>query len=60
MKGLDWKMIGGGVQNRRFTTPVEWPKLWAVVIVQNCVQMDQCQYVMGIFNIFKNEFKAFL
>uniref|UniRef100_A0A915NCN5 Uncharacterized protein n=1 Tax=Meloidogyne javanica TaxID=6303 RepID=A0A915NCN5_MELJA len=40
---LDWKLIGGGAQNRRFTNPVEWPKLWAVVILQNCVQMDQCQ-----------------
>ncbi|KAL7080707.1 hypothetical protein ACQ4LE_000492 [Meloidogyne hapla] len=40
---IEWKLIGGGVQNRRFTVPVEWPKLWAVVIVQNCVQMDQCQ-----------------
>jgi hypothetical protein len=39
---LNWKMTGPGV-GRTFLRPAEWPRVWAVVVVQNVVRGGDCE-----------------
>ena len=44
---LDWKMVGRDVNpNRQYIQPAEWPKRWAIIIVQNAIPPNVCQYVL--------------
>jgi hypothetical protein len=39
----NWRTVGRDVNPRRaFIEPAEFPKTWAVAIVQHCVPMDAC------------------
>jgi hypothetical protein len=44
---MDWRMVGRDVNpNRQYFKPAEWPQRWAIIIVQNAVSTNACQYVL--------------